>query len=77
MEFKKPCVDSDKLEKNKISLRSSTHTFISMSHTSWWRSVSCFWDMHWQMFAWLTKSRGYTWCQKDEFNVVHLFCGGI
>jgi hypothetical protein len=72
IQFIKRCFHNVKLAKTKIILRSSAHTFISMSHTYRWRSVSCCWDMHWQFCAWLRKSRGTTCCTKAEFNVVHL-----
>jgi hypothetical protein len=57
----------------KISLRPSAQSFISMSHTCRRLSVSCCWDMHWQLFAWVRVSRGTTWCPEAEFNKMHLF----
>jgi len=62
MQFKKRCVPTVKLEKAKIFLRPSTDTFISVSNTCRWRSVSCCWVMQWQLCAWLRKSRVTTCC---------------
>jgi len=59
-------------QKVKISLRSSTHTFISMSHTCRWRSIPCCLDIHWQLCALLRKSRDTTCCSKAEFHKAHL-----
>jgi hypothetical protein len=47
IQFKKLRVQSVKLAKSQNISKIVYHTFVSMSHTRRWRSVSCCWDMHW------------------------------